>query len=355
MRVKANLNRQLQKQKVDGILITDLLNVKYLTGFTGSSGYAIITRNEAFFITDFRYQEQAKTDVKGFKIKIERGERSNEIKNLVDELGIKKLGFEDHQLVYGVYKKLIKRRIRLKPLTDTVESLRIIKSFKEIDCIKKAVKRAEKAFKKLQPHIKAGVTEKALALRLEELLKSEGCNRLPFEIIVAAGPTGALPHAKPTNRVLKKGDLVVFDWGGEYNGYFSDMTRTVLLRGKDMSRQKEIYEIVLDAQRKAIESVRANIKAAEIDAGARTYIRQKGYEENFGHGTGHGVGLAVHEKPSISWRSKEMIKENMVFTIEPGIYLPGFGGVRIEDMVVAKKNGFELLTGLPKNLSAMIR
>ncbi|MEW6587341.1 MAG: aminopeptidase P family protein [Nitrospirota bacterium] len=354
MRVKAILRRKLEKQKVDGILITDLLNVKYLTGFTGSAGYSIITGNNALFITDFRYQEQAKSEVKGFEIVIECGERSKEIRGLIEELGIKKLGFEDHHVTYGFYKKLLKKKIRLKPLTETVESLRIVKSPIEIDCIKRAVKRAERAFRKLQPHIKAGVTEKALALRLEELLKGEGCNRLPFEIIVASGPTGALPHAKPTNRVLKRGDLVVFDWGGEYKGYFSDMTRTVLISGKDMSRQKEIYEIVLEAQRKAIESVRSNIKATEIDSGARNYIKEKDCGEYFGHGTGHGVGLAVHEKPYISWRSKDVIKENMVFTIEPGIYLPGFGGVRIEDMVVAKKDGYELLTGLPKNPNAMI-
>ena len=353
MNKKAFIRKKLYRLKVDGILITDLLNVKYLTGFTGSSGYVLISQSDALFVTDFRYQEQAKQEVKGYKIKIERGERSKEIKGLTEQCGIKKLGFEDHHAVYGFYKKLLKKKIRLKPLTETVESLRTIKSPVEIEFIKKAVKRAESAFRKLQPFIKAGTTELKLALKFEELLKEEGCKTIPFGVIVASGFMSALPHAKPTNKVIRKGDLIYFDWGGEYNGYFSDMTRTVVIKGGNTAKQKEIYSIVLDAQKKAIESVRANIKAADVDAGARSYIKHKGYDEYFGHGTGHGIGLAVHEKPSISWRSKDIIMENMVFTIEPGIYLPGFGGVRIEDMVVVRKTGAEVLTSLPKRFKVI--
>jgi len=350
---KAILGKKLKKQKVDGVLITDPLNVKYLTGFTGSAGYVIITKKNAVFVTDFRYQEQAKLEVKGFKITIEHGERSKEIKNLVDEYGIRRIGFEDHNVAFGFYNKLLKKNIRLKPLTNTIESMRLIKSSFEIECIKKAVKRAEAAFRKLQPSIRAGSTERKLAMKLEELLKEEGCKTLPFGVIVASGSLSALPHASPANRVIKKGDLIVFDWGGEYGGYYSDMTRTVVLKGKDFEKQKEIYSIVLEAQKRAIEAVKSNIKATEVDAAARSYIKQKGYGENFGHGTGHGVGLAVHEKPYVSWRSKDMIKENMVFTIEPGIYLPGFGGVRIEDMVVVTKTGAEVLTGLPKKFKVI--
>ncbi|MBI4682854.1 MAG: M24 family metallopeptidase [Nitrospirae bacterium] len=216
--------------------------------------------------------------------------------------------------------------------------------------IKIAIKRAEAAFKRLLPFISAGITEQKLALKLEELLKLEGCKRLPFEVIVASGFRSALPHAKPTDRRLKKGDLVVFDWGGECEGYYSDMTRTILINDRDISKQKALYYNVLEAQKRAIESVRAGIKAAKVDSAARDYITQEGYDEFFGHGTGHGVGLAVHEKPVVSWRSKEDIRENMVFTIEPGIYLPGFGGVRIEDMVIARRNKAEVLTSLPKKL-----
>jgi Xaa-Pro aminopeptidase len=353
MRAKATLRKKLQKQKVDGILITDLLNVKYLTGFTGSSGYAVITKRDAMFVTDFRYQEQARHEVKGFKTRIERGERAGEIKELTDECGIKRLGFEDHNMTFGFYNKLSKKKIRLKPLNSTVESMRLIKSPEEIECIKKAVTRAERAFRKLLPFVKPGITERKLALKLEEFLKEEGCKTIPFGVIVASGFMSALPHARPTNRIIKSGDLIVFDWGGEYEGYYSDMTRTVVINGRSISKQREIYSIVSDAQQKALESVRTDIKATVIDAAARNYIKQNGYGDNFGHGTGHGVGLAVHEKPYISWRSKDIIEENMVFTIEPGIYLPGFGGVRIEDMVAVTKTGAEVLTGLPKKFKVI--
>ncbi|RJR21885.1 MAG: aminopeptidase P family protein [Nitrospiraceae bacterium] len=350
MQKKALLRKLLHKHKIEGILITDLANVRYLTGFTGSSGFAVITARHAILATDFRYQEQVRQEVKGWSIKIERTERSKEIKDICEVYNIRRLGFEDHNITYGFYGKLIKRRISLKPLTNAVESLRIIKSPAELSYIKASVKRAETAFRKLIPFIKAGTTERKLALKLEELLKLEGCKRLPFEVIVAAGFRSALPHAKPSDRRIKKGDLIVFDWGGEFEGYFSDMTRTVLIRGVDISKQKEIYHKVLEAQKRAIEAVSAGIGASVVDAAARDYIKQQGYDEYFGHGTGHGVGLAVHEKPVVSWRSKDTIEEDMIFTIEPGIYLPGFGGVRIEDMIAVRKNRAEVLTSLPKKL-----
>jgi Xaa-Pro aminopeptidase len=349
MHVRALLRKKLRQLKVNGILVTDLINVKYLTGFTGSSGYALVTRKDAVFVTDFRYQEQAKHEVSGFHVRIERGERAGEIKDLACEYGVSKLGFEDHSVTYAFFKKLAKKNIRLRPLTGVVENMRTIKSPDEVDCIRKAVLRAEKAFRRLQPSIKAGVTERKLALKLEEFLKDAGCKTLPFGVIVASGFQSALPHGRPTNRVIREGDFIIFDWGGEYEGYYSDMTRTVVVKGKNTARQKEIYSIVMEAQKNAIEAVKPNIKAKAVDAAARDYIKRRGYGDEFGHGTGHGVGLAVHEKPSISWRSRDLILENMVFTIEPGIYLPGFGGVRIEDMVVATKSGAEVLTTLPKN------
>jgi len=348
MNKKALIRKKLHTLKVDGILVTDLLNVKYLTGFTGSSGYVLISRNDALFITDFRYQEQAKQEVRGYRIIIERGERSKEIKDLAGQRGIKRLGFEDHHVVYAFYKKLVKKNMRLKPLTETVESLRIIKTPVEAEFIRKAVKRAESAFRKLRPFIKTGTTERKLALKFEQLLKEEGCKTIPFGVIVASGFMSALPHARPTNRVIRKGDFIVFDWGGEYQGYYSDMTRTVVIKGGNAAKQREIYEIVLEAQKEAIDAVRSSRRAADVDAGARSHIKHEGYEEYFGHGTGHGVGLAVHERPSISWRSKDVIQKNMVFTIEPGIYLPRFGGVRIEDMVIVTRTGAELLTSLSK-------
>ncbi len=353
MHKKALLRKQLNTQKVDAILITDLINVRYLTGFTGSSGYAVITKKHAVFVTDFRYEEQSVHEVRGFSIKIEHTKRSREIRNICDVYGIKTLGFEEHDLTYGFYRKLVKRKIKLRPLANSVESLRMIKSPKELACIRASIRRAETAFKKLAPYIKAGTTERKLALKLEELLKKQGCKTLPFEVIVASGPMSALPHAAPTDRKIKKGDLIVIDWGGEYDGYCSDMTRTVLMKGANVSKQREIYYNVYEAQKRALEAVRSGIRSADIDAAARNYIDKAGFADFFGHGTGHGVGLAVHEKPVVSWRNKDQVKENMVFTIEPGIYLPGFGGVRIEDMVIVRKNRAEILTSLPKKLKCI--
>jgi Xaa-Pro aminopeptidase len=350
MQKKVILRKKILELNLDGILITDLTNLRYLTGFTGSSGFLIITSKHAIFVTDFRYREQAKQEVKGFTIKIERADRADEIRQLLNKYRIKKLGFEDHNVSYRLYKELSRNKIKLKPLTDVVESLRFTKSEKELSCIKTAIRRAETAFKRLQPFIKAGTTEQKLAMRLEGFLKEEGCKNIPFGVIVASGSMSAFPHAKPTNRTLKAGDLVIFDWGGECDGYYSDMTRTVVLKNKNMEKHKELYSIVLEAQAKAMKTVKSGIKATLIDATVRNYIKQKGYGNYFGHGTGHGIGLAVHERPVISERSKDIIREGMVFTIEPGIYIPGFGGVRIEDMVVVKKNRTEILTTLPRGL-----
>jgi Xaa-Pro aminopeptidase len=355
MQRKTLLRKQLNKFGVDGILITDLLNVRYLSGFTGSSGYIIITPEKSLFLTDFRYQEQASDQISGFKIIIEDSERSQEIKQVCDKFGVRKLGFEDNHVTYAFYQKLLKRKIKLKPVNGAVESFRIVKSEAEKMLIIKAIKRAESAFRKLLPHIRPGVTEHKLAMQLEELIRREGCKSLPFSAIVASGPMSALPHARPSHRRLQKGDLVVFDWGGECEGYYSDMTRTILIKSNNISRQKELYYTVLEAQKRAIKSVMAGIKSARIDAAARDYINYEGYEDFFGHGTGHGVGLAVHEKPVVSWRNKEVIKENMIFTVEPGIYLPGFGGVRIEDMVAAGKKKADILTLLPKKLKIIER
>jgi len=343
------LRHALSEFKVDGILITDIVNVRYISGFTGSSGFVLITKDNFIFATDFRYQEQAKIEVKGFKIKLQKEERTEFLKRLLYRYKIQRLGFEEHNINYATYKKL-RGHLRLKPLTDIVETLRITKSQKELSLIRTAIGRAENAFMRLQPFIKAGITEQELAIRLEGFLREEGCKKIPFEIIVASGPASALPHAKPTSRIIKKGDLVLFDWSGECEGYYADITRMVAIEGKYIRKQLEIYDIVSNAQERVINAIKPDIAAAKVDTAGRDFIRNKGYNKYFGHGTGHGVGLAVHEKPIISWQSKDTLKKDMVFTVEPGIYLPGLGGVRIEDMVVVTKYGAEVLTTLPRRL-----
>jgi Xaa-Pro aminopeptidase len=351
---RVNLLRSyLSELGIDGFLVTDIKNVRYLSGFTGSAGFLLITKDYPVFITDFRYQEQAKREIKGFKIRIQTNEIADFINKLVVKSKIKKIGFEDHNMSYKMYKELLKKGLKLKALSDTVEKLRMIKAKEEVSAIRTAIRRAENAFKRLQRFIKTGVKEQELAMKLEGFIREEGCKNIPFTVIVASGHVSALPHATPTNRSIKKGDLVLFDWGGESDGYYSDMTRTVVLKGRSLKRQMDIYSIVHEAQNRAIKTIRPGVKAVNIDAAAREFIREKGYKKNFGHGTGHGVGLAVHEKPVISWHSKDIIEEGMIFTVEPGIYIPGFGGVRIEDIVLVRRDGAEILTSLPRNLKVI--
>ncbi|RJQ39833.1 MAG: aminopeptidase P family protein [Nitrospiraceae bacterium] len=337
---------------IDGFLVTDINNVRYFTGFSGSSGFLLITRTANFFVTDFRYKEQAGCEVKGWDIVIEKEKRAKTVSALAKKLGIKKVGFES-SVSYGFFDALSKKGIVLKPFKDFIERLRAVKEEREKALIKEAVRRAESAFLAVKPYIRTGAKEKRLAVMLEENLKREGCKCVPFDIIIASGRNSSMPHARPSEKKLEAGDLVVIDWGGEAGGYFSDMTRTLLIRGSDTWEKRKIYKTVLEANRKAVSAISAGIDSREIDNSARDVIKQAGYAGCFGHGTGHGVGLQVHESPYITWNRKETIKENMVFTVEPGIYVPGTGGVRIEDMVLVRPKGAEVLTKLPRELEVI--
>lgn len=343
------LNASLAARGVDGFLISDLKNVRYLTGFTGSSAFVITTGRRKVFFTDFRYEEQSAQEVRGYEIMIERQDRPRVISEFVRSAGIRTLGFET-TASYGLYHSLLRKGFRLKAVANAVEDLRKIKDDAEVRLLRTAIKRAEQAFMDVRPRIRAGVAEKQVAGMLEESLKKRGCRTLPFDIIVASGPNAALPHAQPTGRRLRPGDLVVVDWGGEAGGYFSDMTRTLLINGRSLSLKKEIYGIVLKANRAAVSAVSGGVHTRTIDKAARDVITAAGHGEHFGHGTGHGVGLEVHEQPRVSRLGREYVKAGMVFTIEPGIYLPGTGGVRIEDMVLAGRESCRMLTSLPREL-----
>jgi len=334
---------------IDGFLTTDIDNIRYLTGFRGSSGFLLITKTANFFVTDFRYKEQAESDVKGWDIVIEKEKRAIAVSALAKKLGINRLGFES-SVSYGFFDALSKKGIVLKPFKDFIERLRAVKNKREKLLIKEAVRRAESAFLELKPYIKRGAKENRIAAMLEENLKKKGCRSIPFDTIIASGRNSSMPHARPSEKRLNAGDLVVIDWGGEAEGYFSDMTRTLLMKGSDIGKKKEIYNIVLKANRKAVSTISPGVDGREIDNSARDVIKKAGYAEFFGHGTGHGVGLQVHEAPHITWNRRERIKEDMVFTIEPGIYVPGVGGVRIEDMALVKPKGAEVLTRLPRGL-----
>lgn len=342
------LRESFKRKEIEGFLVTEIHNVRYLTGFTGSSGLLLITKRGNIFITDFRYQEQAEKEIQGWDIHIAKGGMINSVKNLSRKMGIKKLGFES-SVSYEFFKRL-SEKLNLKASKVLIEKLREIKDADEINLIKEAVRRAETAFQEIRPYIKQGIKERAIALRLEERLKNRDCRHIPFEVIVASGSNSAMPHARPTEKKLKKGDLVIIDWGAEANGYFSDMTRTLLIDGENINKKKKIYQLVLEANKRAIVHASPGVESGKVDGSARDVINKAGYGRFFGHGTGHGIGLQVHELPRITRNVREVIKENMVFTIEPGIYLPGIGGVRIEDMVMVKADGSEVLTRLPKKL-----
>ena len=339
----------LRMKGVDGIIVSDLRNIRYLSGFAGSSACLLLTERESIFFTDFRYEEQARREIRGFDIIIEKEERPRAIIEKARESGIKLLGFES-TASYAFYRSLLRKGLKVKAVSNLVEDLRRIKDNIELKNIKKAIERAEDAFLSVKSYIRPGISEKLVALLLEENLKKSGCSSLPFDIIVASGVNSALPHAQPSENKIKEGDLVVIDWGGESGGYFSDMTRTFLMAGKNISKKKEIYDIVLEANNKAIGAVSDGTHVGIIDRTAREVIKKAGYADFFGHGTGHGVGLDVHELPRISRTGRELVRQGMVFTVEPGIYIPGLGGVRIEDMVVVGKNGRRVLTSLPKGL-----
>jgi Xaa-Pro aminopeptidase len=339
----------LKKRRIQAILITNIYNVRYLTGFTGSSGFCLITKDRAIFFTDFRYTEQAEQEVEGWELATEKGKRIDTLKKALRAMDISVLGFET-TVSYEFFDLLQGLKIRAVACKDIVESLRISKSEKEIHHIREAFRIAESAFMDIKGYIKAGVRELDIALRLESALRKRGSQRAPFDIIVASGPNGSRPHATVTLRKIRAGDFVIIDWGAQYRGYCADITRTLLIRGNFTEKQMEIYNTVNEARKRAIMAVKIGTKAKEVDAAARQYITQKGYGEHFGHGTGHGIGLQAHEAPWINRLGHVRLSEGMTFTIEPGIYLRNTGGVRIEDTVAIVNGKGEVLNSLPTAL-----
>ncbi len=358
---------KFKDMNLDALLITDIRNVKYLTKFSGSSGFLLLTRDRMVFVTDFRYKTQAEEEVSGFELRVEKKKLPDNIEKLVKELNIKTIGIEADALSFNHYKKISEKLsgVDLIPTTDIIESLRIVKGDEEISSIKKAIEIAEGSFNSILDILRPGITEKDIALTLEYEMRKRGSGPVPFDIIVASGERSALPHATSSSKPLGEGDLLIIDWGAEADGYFCDITRTFIIaynppspsftKGEagGLSDKRKIYEAVLNAQTEAIRNVKPGMTFSGLDAVARDFIKDAGYGEYFGHGLGHGVGLSVHEAPHLSWQGEGVLKEGMVFTIEPGIYIPGFGGVRIEDMVLLRENGAEVLTHLPKELTVI--
>jgi Xaa-Pro aminopeptidase len=336
---------EIKRKRTDGLFVTDITNVRYLSGFTGSSAYLLITGHGSWFFTDPRYELQATDEVKGFKVKIYTRAAFNTIASVVKRAKIKTLAFEGKTLSYDSYEKLKKALpgTRLKSLSGIVEKRRAVKDDFEIGQIRRAIEVANAGFAAARKGLASLRTEKEVALKIEAAVKRKGADALSFETIVLSGERGALPHGKPSEEKIKMGALTVVDLGVTIDGYCSDETRTYCV-GSPTMKQKRVYQVVKDAHDRAIEKVRSGVRASVVDGAARSYIRRAGYGKYFGHGTGHGVGLDIHEDPVISPMSKDIITEGMVFTIEPGIYMPGWGGVRIEDMVLVTSCGCEILT-----------
>ena len=344
------LRQALKEQNLDALLVTSDYNRRYMTGFTGSSGVAIISADAAVFITDFRYTEQASAQVQGFEIVQHNGVIHQEVAAQVKKLGIRTLGFEQDMMTYSMY-ELYKQVISAQfvPVSGLIEKIRLIKTQEEINIIKVACEIADKAFSHILTYIKPGVTELDVSNELEFFMRKQGATSSSFDIIVASGLRSALPHGVATNKVIEQGDFVTLDFGAYYNGYISDITRTVAV-GEPSAKLVDMYNTVLASQLLALEKVGPGMTGREADAIARDYLVSKGYGEAFGHSLGHGIGLEVHENPGLSMRSTTVLEPNMVVTIEPGVYLPGIGGVRIEDDIVITDKGNEILTHSSKQL-----
>jgi Xaa-Pro aminopeptidase len=344
------LRKALAEQGVDAIITESPENRRYISGFTGSTGWAIVSAEHAVFVTDFRYIDQAKAECPGFAVVDHERKPVEAIYQQLKAIGVKKLAFEK-KLSYAVYEawKEAFSGIELVPTSLLIEQLRLYKDEAEIATIRQAVKIADDAFSHILSFIKPGVREVDVALELEFFMRRQGAESSSFGIIVASGERGALPHGRASEKVIQAGEMVTLDFGALYKGYVSDITRTVAV-GEPHPRMKEIYDIVLRAQINGVGKLQPGMSGKEADALTRDLITEAGYAENYGHGTGHGIGLEVHEGPSLSRASTYILQPGMVVTVEPGIYISGLGGVRIEDDVLITENGCEILTKSTKEL-----
>lgn len=340
----SKLRSKFDSLSIDAFLVTNPFNRRYMTGFTGTAGIALITKEEALFITDFRYTEQANEEAKGFKVIEHSSPILEEVGQYIKELNIESLAFEKSDVTYGLYESFKQHfACDLKPTSQVIETLRMVKTLEEIAILKDAAKIADDAYEHILNYIKPGVKEIDVANELEFFMRKQGASSSSFDIIVASGHRSALPHGVASHKEIQAGELVTLDYGALYNGYISDITRTVAVG--DVSEQlKEIYDVVLEAQIRGVEGIKPGMTGIEADALTRDYITEKGYGQYFGHSTGHGIGLEVHEGPGLSSRSDIVLEKNMVVTVEPGIYIAEVGGCRIEDDIYLTDSGNERLT-----------
>jgi len=347
------LRQELANRDLDGIFVSQPENRYYLSGFDGSAGYLLITAQHAILATDFRYVEQAGQQASGYEVFKISGSTEDWFPRLLAELDLGRLGFETEHITYAVYRQLSdtlnknQSRLQLVPVDGLVDSLRATKEPEEIELITRAAEISDRAIEYFREIIRPGMTEVAIAWEVEKFLRENGSQAVPFSAIVASGLNSAMPHARPSERQIETGEPVLIDIGARFGKYASDISRTICLGDPDETFNK-IYDIVLGAQLTALSMIKDGMRGDEADGLAREVIEQAGHGDAFGHSLGHGVGLAAHERPRLGPNSDEVLTSGMVFTVEPGIYLPGWGGVRIEDLVVMENGGIRLISKASK-------
>jgi len=349
------LRQLLQRFELDAALLTGPANLRYYGGFIGTDGALLVNGKTSVFLTDSRYTSQARQQVTADRM-VEYQSKTGGIADLLGELVITSLGFDADNLSCALFEELRSKcpgECNWQSLPREFKALRGIKDQTEIALMKQAARVAAEAFEEIRPLVRPGAMEQELALALEFAMRRRGAQDRSFPFIVASGERGALPHGVASERRLRDGELVTFDFGAIWQGYCSDETVTLALGTADV-RLREIYDIVFEAQQRALAAIRPGVSLAEIDGTARAYIGERGYGAFFGHGLGHGVGLEVHEYPVVSPRSTDVAAEGMVFTVEPGVYVPGLGGVRLEETVLVTTCGYELLTTIGKDYSAVM-
>lgn len=350
----SRLREAMREKRLEAVWITGNVNRQYLTGFTGSSGYVLVTMDKSYLLTDFRYMTQAADQAAGFEI-VEHGPSvASTLTELLSSQKISELGFEEDKVVFSTFRAYEEDLdpVKLIPMAGLVEGLRLFKDDHELKLMKQAAELADQTFMHMLKVLRPGVAERDMALEIEVFMRKRGATSSSFDTIVASGERSALPHGVASDRVLGSGEFVKMDFGALLNGYCSDITRTVVL-GKPAPKHREIYDIVLEAQLHTLQHLRPGMTGREADALARDIIARYGYGEQFGHSTGHGLGMEVHESPRLSKLSDDVLQPGMVVTVEPGIYIPGFGGVRIEDDVVITEDGCRRLTESSKEFTVI--
>ncbi|MGO9211510.1 MAG: M24 family metallopeptidase [Terriglobales bacterium] len=345
----------LEARRLDALLVTHLPNIRYLCGFTGSAGVLLVANGRFTFFTDGRYREQAGAEVQGARVVVPKGAVLDAAARALADWRVRRVGLESEHLSVAAAAKVasaLRTKARLRQTLGLVEEHRMVKEPAEVECLRAAVRLGSSLFDKAVAAIRPGVPERVVAAELEYAARQAGADGMSFETIVAAGPRSALPHGLASAQPIPRRGFVVLDFGVILRGYCSDMTRTVHV-GKPAVEARRLYQAVRDAQQAAIDAVRPGSAVSEVDRAARSWLRREGLSQYFTHSTGHGVGLEIHEPPRIARGQPEVLQPGMVITIEPGVYVPGCGGVRIEDMVVVTTTSCEVLTPTTKELLAV--